>query len=101
MRHKVDQLVDTCAGSLDHRIGFTFLRRRFGILVLTDTLSLHDVVVFLGTVDLSEEAERLATKVGCQLLDRLLQPVGLLLAETDASPLEDTSLLHQVLNLGR
>ena len=62
-------------------------------------MSFYDVVVLLGSVDLSEEADRFATKIASQLFDRLLQPISLLLTETDASPLIDPRLFHEVLNL--
>ena len=100
MGYKVDQLVDTCACSFEKRIGLSFFISWFiFVLLLTNTLSLYDIVVPLGTVDLTEETKRFASKIVCKLLDRLLQSISLLLTETDASPLIDTGLFHEVLNL--
>ena len=61
--------------------------------------SLNNVIVSLGAPDLSKEAQEGGLLRLGKLLERLLEQVALLLAETDTSPGKDSCIGEQVLDV--
>lgn len=69
----------------------------WGVRIFTFEITFSDIVVFLGTSDLTEESNILCTSgLGLKLYERLLEPIELSLAETDSSPLVNISVLEKV-----
>ena len=95
--NEVGKLVDTCTlGFLFSLTLLTFYS--FGFTFIAGfNVRFHYVIVALQSVYFSKEAEGLGSPVCCKLFERFLQPIDFLLAKTDARPLIDVALSHQIL----
>ena len=61
--------------------------------------SLHYVIIFLCSMDFTEEPHGSGRHLFRQFLKRLLESVSLLFSKTDACPREDASFLHKILHI--
>ena len=95
--NEVGKLVDTC--TLGFLVSLTLLTfYSFGFPFITGfNVRFHYVIVTLQSVYFSKETEGLSSPISCKLFERFLQPIDFLLAKTDARPLIDVALSHQVL----
>lgn len=69
------------------------------LLLLVLKTALYDPIILLGTVDLSEERERLSPAQNLETFHRLLQKVDIIFPKVDTSPLEHLGLLQKVWDL--
>lgn len=79
VRHPVGELIDTGTSWLLLRI-----KTSLNLIVLAPT---NDPVVFIDAVDLTNETDLVSPTHDAESLYRVLQLVGIFLAETNVSPL--------------